>query len=439
MDDNAASTVIVAEVGDNGTLEGGDNTEDKDNADAVRGTSLLLNGTDDYIDLSDSLADLTTADKFTVLMKIKPNWAYDVSATQGLFRIRLNSSNTINLQYVFTTDRFRFAHYIGGVDAENSNIGPTYTSNEQLQQWMIFGIILDLAEDLLIVTLNGDVILNYVRTGAWADTPIHFNIGRNISDYGSLYVDEVKLYNNAILPYGGGPFHGNGEGLLADILDPHVDLSFYYDCQSIGSDSAKGSTNLGTDYTPSVQDFATSSTEKLIGSNSIVSTGWSDYIRWTVTSEDIVSFENGFASFWIWPNEALTSNKEIFRIYGDADNYIRFRSNSGVPTLLWIMGGDSDEFTSDFNFTQSVWNHVLLRWDEANDLLIIEINGQKTISTTALTNHAVDPTLVNLGRYAQDAFFMYVGALVIGKKTYTPDNWSVLGVGPRHMLIRDKQ
>lgn len=55
-DDNAASTTIVATVGTNATLQGGDNTSAKSVA-GPGGTitaGLLLNGTDDHIDISAS-------------------------------------------------------------------------------------------------------------------------------------------------------------------------------------------------------------------------------------------------------------------------------------------------------------------------------------------------------------------------------------------------
>lgn len=57
LDDNAASTTIVATVGSNGTLNGGDNTSTLSTAQApagIGGRSLHFNGSDDYISLGDS-------------------------------------------------------------------------------------------------------------------------------------------------------------------------------------------------------------------------------------------------------------------------------------------------------------------------------------------------------------------------------------------------
>jgi hypothetical protein len=81
-DDNTASTTIVDETGNyDGTLEGGDNTEDLSSTDSVRGRSLLFNGTDDYLDLSSALAGITSENKLTLAFKFKPNFAYNVGSS----------------------------------------------------------------------------------------------------------------------------------------------------------------------------------------------------------------------------------------------------------------------------------------------------------------------------------------------------------------------
>jgi len=69
-DDNAASTVIVATVGSNGTLEGGDNTNALDVAGpggSITG-GLLFNGSDDRIDLTATGLSFATSTAFSVSM-----------------------------------------------------------------------------------------------------------------------------------------------------------------------------------------------------------------------------------------------------------------------------------------------------------------------------------------------------------------------------------
>ena len=55
LDDNAANTTVVATVGNNGTLGGGDNTSVKQTSSGPGGSiawAFDLNGTDDYVDIS---------------------------------------------------------------------------------------------------------------------------------------------------------------------------------------------------------------------------------------------------------------------------------------------------------------------------------------------------------------------------------------------------
>jgi len=76
-DDNAASTTVLDASGNgyNGTLAGGNNTQDISVAGKV-GTALQLDGSADYISLGDLAAlEFGTADAFTVMAWVKPNGA----------------------------------------------------------------------------------------------------------------------------------------------------------------------------------------------------------------------------------------------------------------------------------------------------------------------------------------------------------------------------
>jgi hypothetical protein len=72
-DDNAASTTVVATVGSNGTLAGGDNTSAKTTT-GPGGTitaGLLFNGTDDNIDITASALSFADTVAFSVSMWFK--------------------------------------------------------------------------------------------------------------------------------------------------------------------------------------------------------------------------------------------------------------------------------------------------------------------------------------------------------------------------------
>lgn len=66
--DNAASTTVVAQVGTNGTLEGGDNTSAKSVAgpNAAIASAFSLNGTDDAVDISGNSLSFASGAAFSV-------------------------------------------------------------------------------------------------------------------------------------------------------------------------------------------------------------------------------------------------------------------------------------------------------------------------------------------------------------------------------------
>ena len=105
-DDNAASTVVLASTGNNAVLSGGDNTSNKKGGGASPGqlgTSLLLNGTDDYFS-----AQLTSAVSypFSVSGWLVPSTApglgaylsvLDASSTTKFFYLLRSSGNPVRI------------------------------------------------------------------------------------------------------------------------------------------------------------------------------------------------------------------------------------------------------------------------------------------------------------------------------------------------------
>src|SRR5689334_12249072 len=83
LDDNAASTTVVATVGNNGTLNGGDNTSVKHSATGP-GTGITssfdMNGTDDFIDIAGASLSFASGTAFSVSLFFQSD---DNSATRN--------------------------------------------------------------------------------------------------------------------------------------------------------------------------------------------------------------------------------------------------------------------------------------------------------------------------------------------------------------------
>lgn len=94
LNDNAASTTVVATVGTNGTLNGGDNTSAK--SVAGPGGSITLgfdfNGTDDAVDISAAAVSFATSTAFSVSF-----WAeWDLTTGRAIGDSSSSSINRIN-------------------------------------------------------------------------------------------------------------------------------------------------------------------------------------------------------------------------------------------------------------------------------------------------------------------------------------------------------
>lgn len=99
LNDNAASTTVVATVGANGTLLGGDNTSVKSTTGPGTGIPLAfdLNGTDDAIDISAAAFSRTAGQEWTASAWVNK----DGTGNYGIFGI--NGATTSRITFVGTT------------------------------------------------------------------------------------------------------------------------------------------------------------------------------------------------------------------------------------------------------------------------------------------------------------------------------------------------
>ena len=120
LDDNAASTTIVATVGTNGTLGGGDNTADK----TVSGpggsitAGLSFNGTDDYIDISGAGLSFASGSDFSVSA-----WFRSVSGNAGIIG---RSAHLVNNSMRSTSDTNIRVRLGADVDFTVPSLGTTW-------------------------------------------------------------------------------------------------------------------------------------------------------------------------------------------------------------------------------------------------------------------------------------------------------------------------
>jgi len=422
MNDNAANDTIVDTTGNNDgeyLCDSGD-TEDITNADAIRGTSLLLTGSH-LIDLRDAVAAATTAltslDDFTIQFWSKPNFGYDTASEEGFFSIGQAYGNGIACYYRPSSDFYRFTTHLGTNTYDDT---AAFTSNEELQKWRFFELSLSLTYNIIQIRIDGDVFTTWAISDSWGAAPTYFFLGREhfgAIAYGAFYFDDVKLIDGCMLPYGA-YFTGNG---AIDTDHAHEDITFLWqgaDATPIGSDV----TNDGGDY----------STDGPIGTKAFDNSDAGDNAS-AATSGNISAAE-GSLSFWFKPNSALGADCTLFYAdaafkiwWDDSDNDVVFTYNTDVLNQ-----------TTAFAAGDTNWHHVEAKWDASNKLFLI-VDG---VVASLLTGVDSAPTLdATMYFTADDAdgtnrADVLISDFMITDTMGTPQIPVILGSGPIHAPIR---
>jgi len=445
LNDNAASATLTAEVGPNGTwknISGGTDRNTNTGGDSVRiigrGRNLDTQDGAGYIQMavgSGTVHDNNFLKKGSLLLKVNPAFIYTTGTNEVMFELYYDANNRIACGYNSSGDYFSFGVFWGGTSYW-LDTDPVFTSNYSLQREMVFLFSWDSDSNLHILFWDGKVPeeFNYNTGTPTASHPTAFTIGcyNDRTTPGDYVFDEVKTFSECLLPFGA--FHiGNGEGLLADIDNPHSDLCFFWDCQSKGSNCAKGGSDLSSSYTPSESGTPLISTDAVIvGTYGYDVNGTNgSQIQFTVTSADIISGTKG--SFIAWVNvQTLPSNQRaIVSFYVDGSNFITLvLSAANYWGVSCYFGGTSESINTSVIPTVGVWHCVKVKWDDSDKIELI-VNGMSLGSNAIASSFSGVNGYLRFGDY-NDGVDCYIGRVFISKDSNTPEIWTAFGK-PLHM------
>lgn len=374
-DDNAASTVVVDETGNyDGTASG--NTSTLTDTDAVKGTSLLLDGSTDSITGHPAvIGTLTDEDKFVLIFKIKPAWAYNIGTSHSIFGIGGSSSNYVDIGWNGSTNIFRVRHKINAGTDQYDDVGSAYTSDAELQQWLVFKLIIDLPSSTITVAINNDEPTPVVSDGAtWAEALALFYIGRGVGGSAigkSFYLDEMLLLDGAVLPYG----TMIPQNIIAsgDYSKAHGDILFHWDCEASGVNASQ----IPDDLTLTLNNGATLDVSAAIsGTLGLLINDQQENMSVTLSSTTFNGAKGGL-EFWFKTSLGVSS-RHICRIYADANNYIYIRVGVGDITNFlcqYMAGGTSNQIdTTSGPLVTDVPLRIRLVWKEG-ELFQLYVNG----------------------------------------------------------------
>jgi len=457
-DDNAASSVVVATVGNNGVWQAADETgrntsNESISTDIDRGTGL--DTTDTYlIDHSVTVYDNAYFKQGTKQIWFTPQFGYDDGADQTIWSLYVDAGDYIQITYDAGNDRYELRVSWGGTLATLN--GSAYTESDTLQQLTFIQAAWDSDENLCQLVINGQVVDNDTNTGTpSASNAAYVMTGADcVTDAdgtaqlpADIYIGDSKAIDG-MLRNEGAYFTGNG---AVSVDHAHEDILFFYGTDDITSPTSEiGSTSITVNGTSLVAGP--------FGANQAVTfNAGTDDINWTITGSNF-NKAKGAVAFWMAPGEASSASqdKNIFSINEDlTSNSRRFRLWMGQNQLrVYVENGEYYTFslTTAEQYSADEWVFVVVAYDkdgigDTTDISKVKMSlkglplrtGSLSGSVPFAEIPAANDTFV-LGTYQSSAtaggFDGAISKLYCLDDPNTPQIPVILGSGPIHAPIQ---
>jgi len=428
LDDNASSSTLVAEVGNNATWrlvsdESERNTDTAgDSVEGVRNKALDTQGGISYIDMGLTGHGNSFYKKGSVLIKFKPQFAYDVEAWVLIWELNVGGNDeAIYLAYVYSSDTFLFGLDFGTAVTIDT---PAYTSNVKLQQWHTILCSWDADRDFMSLILDGVVIGSKGGLDTPSESnPVSFTVGTDATITGNpadIIIDEIKTFSECILPFGS-IFLGNGE-INANVAES--DVCFHWACEDEDAEigGVTGSTGTGSFKNGGIY-----------GSKYYDNNGNTDAMDFTVTDADIFDPRKGSFSCWFYL-PSVVSWDFLFGFGATGDDWIDVVVNGDSKLHLggkYNGGGEIAAITST-TLTSGKWHHMVARWADSNNggYFSIELNGvlEDADPVTDTFEGSLSGTLYICGEEDNSSWIdVWLDQVTITKNPQTPQNWTAFG------------
>jgi hypothetical protein len=427
--DNDATWRSISGPADRDTDTAGDSV-----VEIGRGRNLDTQDGTSYIEIplgSGTIHDNAFFKNGSIIITIKPQFNYD-AAYQALLQFNIDTNNSIGLGYDSGQDAFDFAiKWGGGSWHQTYNTDYSYTDNISLQRQHILLMFWSYDFGILGFVVDGKVH-NVISI---ADTPssgsiTDFVVGcfGNLGSAGDYIIDEIKTYDKCILPYGA-IFTGNGE---VDTDLAHGDITLYLDQED------------KTDTAPAIGSATISQIGTCIDVSGPFGDGAQEYNATNTNAHEVADFtfpDDFTMDFWYKNNGSAPTayGKFICSIVTDTSLQLN-RNNSN--TSMWFDWGDTLRATFNGlpNVYDEVWHYIELMVSVTLDDVRIKIDGVDypyASKPNAVSNIHFDDTFY-IGNRPDRARTIngIIDNFTITNDPNTPQIWTALGAGPKHMLTR---
>jgi len=435
-DDNEDNKIILDSTDKLGNMEYYEGsldapTKDISSIDAVRGRCLKLPPDTHNMLRYDPLPTSGAYDianwyqRFTLCFKFKPNFTYDEDVG-GVAVVELRDEGdyqeSVTLFYRMNADSFRLWDNETSVDIYSD----VYTSNIQLQQWHDFRIVCvrDGSSNMTWLYIN-DQLMGSGAFSDWEIQPTKLTFGDLID--GSY--DDIRLYNEAILPYG---TFIPGQITSGDVpySEAHKDILVYVQGDETDTESLK--IGLG-DIT--VYEATHDTGPDGIANNAFLIDATSEQVYFPASNMGDTS--QILISFWYKETGTVNNLGRFFEFDDGAVLLYRNISDTALGLELW---GSSVAFGGLTNVYDGNWHFIQAFWDSTQPIREIYIDTiLEAESSTSFT--PVTPTGdFHIGnREDQDRECGgLIHAFTITNGLYASQIPFVLGQGPAHAPMIEK-
>lgn len=461
-DDNAASSVVAAEVGQDAVwklagvtpTERNTNTAGDSVTGVVRGRSLDQQSPDLATSRGISIIALpagvgTCQDNAffqsgTIDITCKPDMDFDHtdSGLRFLYHLRISSTDQVLIWYATASERFEY--YVEWGNVSMSINGIPFTSDADLNRKHNFQFSWDATTKHVCAVMDGVVQGSFTHTATpTSSQPIKSTLGAQINtvstaSVGAFIFDDIKAYNKLILPHG-----SFIPGNLTDYTKAHSDIVFYWDCESLTAKRTSGlSANVLGVKTGTTNDITTES--KLLGTYGFDngSEGTTNRVDFTVGSEILMA--KGRAGFWINPQALVGASHGLFGILADSINYLSIFSDTSTSIKLRYAANGTTRDSVGLTVPTTGWFWVDVMWSDAvnGSLCTLEVNGSSISITNPGTVGATPVSKVRFGNlpqidstYSTDAWY---DLCFITNNQNTPQVPFIPGSGPIHQPLLSK-
>ncbi|MFH1661518.1 MAG: right-handed parallel beta-helix repeat-containing protein, partial [Candidatus Falkowbacteria bacterium] len=384
LDDDAANTAVRDYFNNTNINDGvsSGNTSALTSVISNRGSAFLLDDNGDQFHASSTM--LSDWSQGTIEFWYRPNYAFAAAQPAMKFLFGTVATGTANNIYAFVYDDGSTATLEFGLHGATNISTTTITETDDAlwpaNGWTHLKFIWDeTSTSTTAVYVNGEKPTQTTTN----NSPNLTTVGENIvfGDYqiGGSYsaegiYDEVKIYNDAMLPYGA--YHTD---FVNNYSKPHPDVIFYDGLDST-SDDADYSAGSATRT-----ESGTSATTTNVYENAMEFNASGDYQSFATTSN--ISNSKGSIGMWVKSTDATNPGSNQYLFFADA-NFNIFYDAFGQINFQYDSSATSTDETDTYD---NAWHWVRATWDYDNDNYAIYVDGARQDSdTTSLSAPTLD-------------------------------------------------